>query len=146
MGYGDMSAAPALVREVEAAGGQIAVADGRLKLSAPAPLSDGLVNDLRTHKAEVLSFLQGQASSGWDAETAPLIAWFLRTPPPPKPFDLHQGVTVLRPDRFWDYLKGDIAGGPAVARARSGALRKDLRRLTELFGSSSTSTTPQGER
>ena len=141
-----MSAAPALVREVEAAGGQIAFADGRLKLSAPAPLPDGLVNDLRTHKAEVLSFLQGQASLRWGAETAALVAWFLGTPPPPAPFELYRGVTVLRPDRFWESLKGDIAGGPAVARARSGALRKDLRRLTELFGSSSTSTTPQGER
>ncbi len=144
MGYGDMSAAPALVREVQAAGGQIAFADGRLKLSAPAPLPYGLVDELRTHKAEVLSFLQGQASSGWDAETAPLIAWFLRTPPPPKSFNLYPGVTVLRPDRFWESLKGDIAGGPAGARARSGALRKDLRRLAELFGAASTPL--QGER
>ena len=60
-----MSAALALVRGVQAAGGQIAFADGRLKLSAPEPLPDGLVNELRTHKAEVLFFLQGQASSGW---------------------------------------------------------------------------------
>ncbi len=135
-----MSAAPALVREVQAAGGQIAFADGRLKLSAPAPLSDGLVNDLRTHKAEVLSFLQGQASLRWGAEIAALIAWFLGTHPPSEPFELYQGVTVLRPDRFWEFLKGDIAGGPAGARARTGALQKDLRRLTELFGSPSTAT------
>ncbi len=135
-----MNTAPALVQEVRAAGGQIAVADGRLKLSAPAPMPDGLVSDLRTHKAEVLSFLQGQASSRWGTETAALIAWFLGTPPPTAPFELYRGVTVLRPDRFWESLKGDIAGGPAVARARSGALQKDLRRLTELFGSSSPAT------
>lgn len=135
MGYGDMSTAPALVREVEAAGGQIAFADGRLKLSAPAPLPDGLVDELRAHKAEVLSFLQGQASSGWDAETAALIEWFSRTPTPPEPFNLYPGVTVLRPDRFWESLKGDIAGGPDMARARTGAFQKDLRRLAELFGS-----------
>ncbi len=134
MGYGDMSAAPALVREVQAAGGRIAAVDGRLKLSAPAPLPDGLVDELRTHKAEVLSFLQRQASLRWGAETAALIEWFLGTPPPPEPFELYRGVTVLRPDRFWESLKGDIAGGPALARARSGALQKDLRRLTELFG------------
>ena len=159
MGYGDMSTAPALVREVQAAGGQIAFADGRLKLSAPAPLPDELVNDLRTHKAEVLSFLQGQASSSgrdagayqrplpkpiWDAETAGLIAWFLRTPPAPGPFNLYSGVTVLRPDRFWESLKGDIAGGPGTARACTGAFQKDLRRLAELFGAASTSR--QGER
>ncbi len=139
-----MSTAPALVREVQAAGGQIAFADGHLKLSAPAPLPDGLVNELRTHKAEVLSFLQGQASSGWDAETAGLIAWFLRTPPPPEPFELYQGVTVIRPVHFWEYLKGDIAGGPCKARACTGAFQKDLRRLAELFGAASTPL--QGER
>ncbi len=133
-----MSTAPALVREVQAAGGQIAFADGRLKLSAPAPLPDGLVNDLRTHKAEVLSFLQGQASSGWDAETAALVEWFLKTPPPPEPFELHQGVTVVRPAHFWEYLKGDIAAGPGVARAYMGTFQKDLRRLAVLFGGPAT--------
>ncbi len=129
-----MSAAPALVREVQAAGGQIAFADGRLKLSAPAPLPEGLVNDLRTHKAEVLSFLQGQASSRWGAETAALIEWFLRTPPLPEPFELYKGVTVMRPVHFWEYLKGDIAVGPGKARACTGAFQKDLRRLAQLFG------------
>ena len=133
-----MSTAPALVREVEAAGGQIAFADGRLKLSAPAPLPDGLVSDLRAHKAEILSFLQGQASSRWGAETAALVAWFLGTPPPPKPFELYQGVTVLRPDRFWESMEADIAGGPDMARARTGAFQKDLRRLALLFGGPAT--------
>ncbi|MEE9290937.1 MAG: hypothetical protein V3U99_07965 [Alphaproteobacteria bacterium] len=123
---------------MQAAGGQIAFADGRLKLSAPAPLPDGLVNDLRTHKAEVLSFLQGQASSGWDAETAALVEWFLKTPPPPEPFELHQGVTVVRPAHFWEYLKGDIAAGPGVARAYMGTFQKDLRRLAVLFGGPAT--------
>lgn len=145
MGYGDMNTAPALVREVQAAGGQIAVAGSRLKLSAPAPLPDGLVGELRVHKAEVLSFLQGQASLRWGAETAALIAWFLGTPPPLGPFELHQGVTVLRPDRFWESLKSDIATGPGKARAFTGALQKDLRRLSELFGSPPVMTS-QGER
>ncbi len=144
-----MNAAPELVQEVQAAGGRIVFADGRLKLSAPAPLPDGLVNELRIHKAEVLSFLQGQASSSgedagapqrplpspaWDPEIAALIEWFNRTPPPSKPFELHQGVTVVRPAHFWEYLKGDIAGGPDKARAFTGAFQKDLRRLAQLFG------------
>ena len=102
-----MSTAPALVREVQAAGGKIAFADGRLKLSAPAPLPGGLVDDLRTHKAEVLSFLQGQASLRWGAETAALVAWFLETPSPPESFSLYRGVTVLHPDRFWESLEAD---------------------------------------
>ena len=154
-----MNTASALVREVRAAGGRIAAVDGRLKLSAPAPLPDGLVNDLRTHKAEVVSFLQGRAASSerdagaprrplpkpiWDAETAGLVEWFLRTPPPPEPFNLYPGVTVLRPDRFWESIKGDIAGGPGGARARTGAFQKDLRRLAELFGGPAPAR--QGER
>ena len=70
----------------------------------------------------------------WDAETAALIEWFQKTPPPAEPFELYQGVTVLRPDRFWEYLKGDIAGGPGMGRGRMGAFQKDLRRLAQLFG------------
>ena len=73
-------------------------------------------------------------SPAWDAEIAALIEWFNGTPPPPEPFELHQGVTVLRPEGFWQYLKDDIAGGPGVARARMGAFQKDLRRLAQLFG------------
>ena len=68
------------------------------------------------------------------------------TPPPPEPFELHQGVTILRPDRFWEYLKSDIATGPGKARACTGAFQKDLRRLAELFGAASTSSPHQGER
>ena len=77
-------------------------------------------------------------SPAWGSEIAALIEWFLRTPPPPKPFSLYRGVTVLRPDRFWESLKGDIAGGPGKARACTGAFQKDLRRLAELFGGPAT--------
>ena len=83
-------------------------------------------------------------SPAWDTGIAALIEWFISTPPPPAPFELYQGVTVMHPVHFWGSLEADIAGGPAVARARSGAFQKDLRRLAELFGSSST--THQGER
>ena len=80
----------------------------------------------------------------WDPETAALVEWFNRTLPPSEPFDLHQGVTVLRPGAFWQYLRDDIAGGPSMARGRTGALRKDLRRLAELFGG--PAPLRQGER
>ena len=73
-------------------------------------------------------------SPAWGTEIAALVEWFLRTPPPPDPFNLYPGVTVLRPDRFWDSLKSDIATGPGKARAFTGAFQKDLRRLAELFG------------
>ena len=70
----------------------------------------------------------------WDAETAVLVDWFLKTPPPVEPFELYQGVTVLRPDKFWGSLNGDIAAGPGKARAYTETFQKDLRRLAELFG------------
>ncbi len=53
---------------------------------------------------------------------------------PAKPFDLHEGVAILRPEGLWEYLKGDIAAGPGKARACTGAFQKDLSRLAELFG------------
>ena len=74
----------------------------------------------------------------WEPEIATLIDWFMSTPPPPEPFELHQGVTILRPDKFWEYLKGDIATGPGKARAFTGAFQKDLRRLALLFGGPAT--------
>ena len=73
-------------------------------------------------------------SPAWGDEIAALISWFLGTPPPTKPFELYQGVTVMRPVHFWEYLKSDIATGPGKARACTGAFQKDLRRLAELFG------------
>ena len=57
-------------------------------------------------------------NQGWDPEIARLIKWFLDTSPPPEPFILYQGVRVSRPADFWEYLKGDIAGGPATVGGR----------------------------
>ena len=71
----------------------------------------------------------------WDAETAILIRWFLTTTPPPEPFELCRGVSILRPAQFWADLKADIARGPNRARGLTGALQDDLRKLYELFGS-----------
>ena len=73
-------------------------------------------------------------NQGWDPEIARLIKWFLDTSPPPEPFILYQGVRVSRPLDFWRALKSDIAGGPGMARGRSGAFQKNLRRLAQLFG------------
>ncbi len=71
----------------------------------------------------------------WEPEIATLIEWFNRTPPPSKPFELRHAVTILRPARYWRYLEADIlAAGPGKARAYTGSLQRDLRRLAELFG------------
>ena len=69
----------------------------------------------------------------WDPETAALIQWFLGTEPPTGPFRLQQAVYIARPDKYWEYLKGDIAAGPSRARGRTGALRDDLQRLYRIF-------------
>ena len=52
-----MNMAQKLIDEVESAGGVVQVDGGRLKLSAPAPLPDDLVQKLRDHKPEVIEFL-----------------------------------------------------------------------------------------
>lgn len=68
-----VTAAP-LVKAVHDAGGHLAIEDGKLKVSAPAPLPDALVGELRAHKTELLDFLAtGRAGhgSGLDRAEAP---------------------------------------------------------------------------
>ena len=114
-------------------------ADGAdLILDAVSPPPAKVIDVLRHHKAEIVDLLASSddpqiattAISGWDAETAELITWFLRTSPPTKPFELCRGVSILRPAQFWRDLKADIASGPERARGFTGALRK----LHGLFG------------
>lgn len=54
-----------LLREVEELGGRLTAAGDKLRVSAPRPLPDRLVKELRRHKSEVLSFLLAPA---WPAE------------------------------------------------------------------------------
>ena len=123
-----MKPAVALIREVEAAGGRLAVAGDKLSVTAAAQLAENLVNELRVQKTEVMLLLRG-----WDSDTARLIEWFLRTEPPPEPFPLYPHLTVIAPARWWQAIRRDIAAGPGVARAFYGALQNDLKRLAELF-------------
>ena len=51
-----MTAAP-LIEAVRRAGGRILVRGGHLRLSAPAPLPDTLIAQVRQHKAEILDVL-----------------------------------------------------------------------------------------
>ena len=59
-----MNLARKLVQDVQSAGGTIVAAGDKLKLSAPAPLPDRLIDELRLHKAEVIGLLAG---SQWGA-------------------------------------------------------------------------------
>ena len=52
-----MSAVP-LIEAVQRAGGAIALQGDRLRLSAPEPLPEKLLEELRPHKAEVIDHLQ----------------------------------------------------------------------------------------
>ncbi len=130
-----MSAVEAL-REMEAAGGRVELlGDGRLHIEAPEPLPDDLVDRMRANKPEIVAMLAGYADEreAWDAETARLIEWFQRTPPPARPFELCRGVTVARPDLWWAALMRDIGEGPEGPRAHNGAVQADLRRLAEVM-------------
>ena len=128
-------------------------ADGAdLVLDAAAPPPEIVLDALRQHKAEIVDLLVRSRSDrpavdaaldgtksrvavpDWDAETTGLIQWFLTSTPPADPFELSRGVSILRPDTYWQYLKADIARGPKRARGYTGALQDDLRRLHRLFG------------
>ena len=52
-----MSAVP-LIEAVQRAGGAITLQGDRLRLSAPEPLPENLLQELRAHKAEVIDHLQ----------------------------------------------------------------------------------------
>ena len=53
-----MSVAVDLLRQVEAAGGSVEARGEKLTLRAPQPLPDLLMDSLRQHKSEVLSFVR----------------------------------------------------------------------------------------
>ncbi len=133
----DMTTVADLVREVQSVGGDLVPLDnGRIRITAPAPLPEHLMARLRERKPEVIDFLayrEGRAD-GWDPETTRLIEWFMRTPPPARPFELCRGVTVARPAVYWEAVRRDIAAGPGVVRAYTGVLQNDLQRLAKLFG------------
>lgn len=136
-----MSTAHALLRQVEAAGGQLIPRGGDgLRVQAPAPLPDELVAELRQYKGELLSLLAGAADKlapTWGAETARLIRWFRTTAPPAEPFELMPGVVIADPTLWWPSIASDIQAGPRVARGLTGALQADLKRLYDRFGGGS---------
>jgi hypothetical protein len=75
-----------------------------------------------------------QLVSTWDREMSELITWFQAALDrlPREPFALHPWARVDAPATFYAALQQDIAAGPRGARARTGALAADLRRLWEL--------------
>jgi TubC N-terminal docking domain len=100
-----MSAVP-LIEAVQRAGGAIALQGDRLRLSAPEPLPQELLEDLRLHKEELIDYLHhsGQLRLGEHAAAPPgaaatspnetVAAWAdgvarLRRMPPPRNYPEH---------------------------------------------------------
>ena len=94
-----------------------------------ADSADSLSPESNRATPETLRVGTAKTDKRWDAETAALIEWFLGTSPPAHPFELHQAVTIARPDKYWAYLRQDIAAGPTRARGKTGAFQENLRQL-----------------
>ncbi len=141
-----MTVAHDLLRQVEAVGGLAEARGGKLRLTAPRPLPDELIDELRQHKAEVLAVLR---PAGADAHTIALaewgdaaeaVAWFLASEPPSEPFVPRRNavglpsITVLHPARYWRAFRAALAAGPGRGRDAYGAVTADVLRIYELFG------------
>jgi hypothetical protein len=83
-----MSVAERLTQDIRAAGGNIVVNGGRLKLSAPAPLPDALIAKLRDNKPAMVEYLsdnlqeasRGRATLECDRRSS-IVAWINSNPP-----------------------------------------------------------------
>jgi TubC N-terminal docking domain len=114
-----MSALP-LIEAVQRAGGAITIQGDRLRLSAPEPLPENLLQELRTHKAEVIDHLQHTRQSalgehaaepirkGAAPPVAMVAAWAdgvarLRAMPPPPNYPQHAWQQlIIDAGRFLD--------------------------------------------
>ena len=82
----------------------------------------------------------GERQKIWDREMLDLIAWFENARLPETAFDLYPWAKVTCPEKFYHGLRIDILAGPKGARARWGALQKNLRRLRELVAGTEQTT------
>ena len=101
--------------------------------------AEAMAKRLLAHKAEIMPVLVSAGDGppidpGWPPETRQHIKWFLSSQPPSEPFELVSGVTILKPEMFWESVHQDIRNGPGCHRDIWGAVRNDLRRLYERFG------------
>ena len=58
-----MKTAYQLVQEVAGAGGEFVVSDDGLEVTAPAPLPDNFVVELRSQKAGIIDFLNNETTA-----------------------------------------------------------------------------------
>jgi len=70
----------------------------------------------------------------WSAEEISLLSCFESIEPSSISGYFSPCIQVLEPQKFYDALRHDIEAGPGGPRAKTGALREDLRRLRKLSG------------
>jgi TubC N-terminal docking domain len=107
-----MSALP-LIEAVQRAGGAITIRGDRLLLSAPEPLPENLLQELRAHKAEVIDHLQ--PVRGTEREKRPAAVMASRETPSETVAVWSDGVALLRgmtaprtyPAHAWQQLTVD---------------------------------------
>jgi len=91
-------------------------------------LVNTLLAELKRCKADAVRLL----NMAWPAEMKTLLEWFSMSPAKEAPFQLSAHVRVLNAELFYDTLRRDIERGPRGPRARTGALRDDLKYLSKL--------------
>ena len=121
MGGRAVTVAHDLLRHVEAVGGLAEARGGKLRLTAPRPLPDRLIDELRQHKAEVLAELLAPC------ETADGLARLGTMPPPADVERLASDAVVAR----WLNEHPPAHADQDQCAACSGRLLDDLLPLAE---------------
>jgi hypothetical protein len=134
-----MTAAELLLADLRSRGIELDTDGGRLRWRPAHMVTAAQAQRIQFHKAELLTLLTGvptSATTVHDGEMFELVAWFgdHQDRLPHEPYDLAPAVKVVDPARFYTALARDIAAGPRAARARTGVLTEELRRLRDLIG------------
>jgi len=122
-----------VIEKLRSIGYQIRVDGGDILLTtdrdpADPELVNTLLAELKRCKADAVRLL----NMSWPAETKTLLEWFMMAPAKEAPFHLSACVRVLDAGLFYATLRRDIERGPRGPRARTGALRDDLKYLSKL--------------
>ena len=117
-------------RRVRMLGGTLRAEEGQLRCRLPRQgVTPELERALRRHKSTIIETLEQ-----WGPGAGYLVLWFLESAPlTRKPFQLDRARRVTDPSRYFYGLYVDVQAGPAGARARTGALQKELRLLHTLL-------------
>jgi len=98
--------------------------------SSKAATSDGDINQEATNRGG--NSREAKNRDHWGQEMKELVDWFVTIDPGwVRPFNLEPHLRIDDPVKYFASLRRDIAAGPSGARARTGALHDDLRKLKE---------------